>query len=125
MQNSVWYGVNDPAANIWPSCYGIASSLNNAYLSCYRNWTFHDNRFLYMLLDFVCGGELFAYLRAAQRFTNEIAVFYASEIVMALDYLHSLNIIYRDLKPENILLDIHGHIKITDFGFAKRLEDKR
>ena len=78
-----------------------------------------------MLLDFVCGGELFAYLRAAQRFANEIAVFYAAEIVMALDYLHSLNIIYRDLKPENILLDMQGHIKITDFGFSKRLEDKR
>ena len=78
-----------------------------------------------MLLDFVCGGELFAYLRAANRFTNDMAVFYASEIVMALDYLHSLNIIYRDLKPENILLDSHGHIKITDFGFSKRLEDKR
>ena len=93
--------------------------------SCYRNWTFHDNRFLYMLLDFVCGGELFAYLRTAERFANDVSVFYASEIVMALDYLHSLNIIYRDLKPENILLDIHGHIKITDFGFSKRLEDKR
>ena len=78
-----------------------------------------------MLLDFVCGGELFAYLRAAQRFTNEMAVFYGSEIVMALDYLHSLNIIYRDLKPENILLDGDGHIRITDFGFSKRLEDKR
>ena len=78
-----------------------------------------------MLLDFVCGGELFAYLRTAERFANDVSVFYASEIVMALDYLHSLNIIYRDLKPENILLDIHGHIKITDFGFSKRLEDKR
>lgn len=78
-----------------------------------------------MLLDFISGGELFAYLRAAQRFTNDNAMFYAAEIVMALDYLHSLNIIYRDLKPENVLLDIHGHIKITDFGFSKRLEDKR
>ena len=78
-----------------------------------------------MLLDFICGGELFVYLRAANRFTNDVAVFYAAEIVMALDYLHSLNIIYRDLKPENILLDNHGHVKITDFGFAKRLEDKR
>lgn len=97
--------------------------LNVSALS--RNWTFHDIRFLYMLLDFVIGGELFSYLRAAQRFTNDIAVFYSSEIVMALDYLHSLNIIYRDLKPENILIDGDGHIRICDFGFAKRLEDKR
>ena len=78
-----------------------------------------------MLLDFVIGGELFAYLRVAQRFTNDMAVFYSSEIVMALDYLHSLNIIYRDLKPENILIDRDGHIRITDFRFSKRLEDKR
>ena len=78
-----------------------------------------------MLLDFVCGGELFRYLRAARQFTNDMSLFYATEIVMALDYLHTLNIIYRDLKPENILLDMDGHIKITDFGFSKRLADKR
>ena len=78
-----------------------------------------------MLLDFVCGGELFTYMREAQQFTNETSLFYAAEIVMALDYLHSLNIIWRDLKPENIILDMHGHIKIVDFGFSKRLEDKK
>lgn len=78
-----------------------------------------------MLLDFVCGGELFRYLRAARQFTNDMSLFYAAEIVMALDYLHTLNIIYRDLKPENILLDMDGHIRITDFGFSKRLADKR
>ena len=78
-----------------------------------------------MLLDFVCGGDLFRYLKAAQQFTNDTSLFYAAEVVMALDYLHSLNIIYRDLKPENILLDIDGHIKIADFGFSKRLVDKR
>jgi serine/threonine protein kinase len=41
-----------------------------------------------------------------------------------VDYLHNMNVIYRDLKPENILLDLHGHIKITDFGFAKKIEDR-
>jgi len=44
-------------------------------------------------------------------------------VTLALDYLHALNVIYRDLKPENLLLDRHGHIKITDFGFAKEVPD--
>jgi protein kinase X len=68
-----------------------------------------------MLLEYVCGGELFSYLRNAVKFSNETAVFFAAEIVSALEYLHSLSIIYRDLKPENILLDEQGHIKLADF----------
>lgn len=45
-------------------------------------------------------------------------------MILAIEYLHSMNIAYRDLKPENILIDRHGHIKITDFGFAKRVLDR-
>jgi serine/threonine protein kinase len=52
------------------------------------------------------------------------ANFYTREILLALEYLHSLNIIYRDLKPENLLLDADGHMKITDFGFSKKLKDR-
>ena len=77
-----------------------------------------------MLLEYVCGGELFTYLRNAGRFTASTALFYAAEIVLALEYLHSLSLIYRDLKPENLLLDRQGHLKLTDFGFAKKLEDR-
>jgi serine/threonine protein kinase len=76
-----------------------------------------------MLLDYVPGGELFSYLRAAERFSNHMGIFYAAEIVSALEYLHAQNIVYRDLKPENILLEACGHIRITDFGFAKRIPD--
>lgn len=85
--------------------------------------TFQDSRNLYMVMDFVEGGELFSLLRKSQRFPNPVAKFYAAEVTLALDYLHSHNIIYRDLKPENLLLDRHGHLKITDFGFAKEVPD--
>ncbi|KFY20508.1 hypothetical protein V491_03664 [Pseudogymnoascus sp. VKM F-3775] len=57
------------------------------------------------------------------RFPNPVAKFYAAEVTLALEYLHSKDIIYRDLKPENLLLDRHGHLKITDFGFAKKVPD--
>uniref|UniRef100_A0A0G2K247 Protein kinase cAMP-dependent X-linked catalytic subunit n=2 Tax=Rattus TaxID=10114 RepID=A0A0G2K247_RAT len=87
-------------------------------------WTDHDNRFLYMLMEFVPGGELFTYLRNRGRFSSVAAIFYATEIVCAIEYLHSKEIVYRDLKPENILLDREGHIKLTDFGFAKKLVDR-
>jgi protein kinase A len=86
--------------------------------------TFQDWKNLYMVMDFVEGGELFSLLRKSGRFPNPVAKFYAAEVTLALEYLHSKNIIYRDLKPENLLLDRHGHLKITDFGFAKRVPDK-
>ncbi|TVY13690.1 cAMP-dependent protein kinase type 2 [Lachnellula arida] len=85
--------------------------------------TFQDSKNLYMVMDFVEGGELFSLLRKSQRFPNPVAKFYAAEVTLALEYLHSKQIIYRDLKPENLLLDRHGHLKITDFGFAKRVPD--
>jgi len=89
-------------------------------------WSSRDaNKFLYMLFPYVCGGELFSYLRSAGRFSAPASMFYAAEIVSALDYLHSLSIVYRDLKPENLLLDRDGHLKITDFGFAKRITSDR
>ncbi|CAI7672596.1 unnamed protein product [Penicillium pancosmium] len=85
--------------------------------------TWQDSRNLYMVMDFVEGGELFSLLRKSQRFPNPVAKFYAAEVTLALEYLHQHQVIYRDLKPENLLLDRHGHLKITDFGFAKEVPD--
>ncbi|KAF4118662.1 cAMP-dependent protein kinase catalytic subunit PRKX [Onychostoma macrolepis] len=87
-------------------------------------WTHHDDRFLYMLMEYVNGGELFSYLRSRGRFSNSTGMFYSAEIVCAIEYLHSKEIVYRDLKPENILLDSEGHIRLTDFGFAKKLSER-
>ncbi|ORZ24560.1 kinase-like domain-containing protein [Absidia repens] len=86
--------------------------------------TFQDHQCLYMVQEYVLGGELFRHLRKAGRFSNDTTRFYAAEIILAIEYLHSKDIIYRDLKPENLLLDAQGHIKITDFGFAKTVEDR-
>lgn len=88
------------------------------------SWTHHDATCLYMLFEYVSGGELFTYLRNAGRFTSATGAFYAAEIVLALEYLHRMHVVYRDLKPENLLLDREGHLKITDFGFAKKLHDR-
>ena len=87
-------------------------------------WSHKDSHCLYMLFPFIPGGELFSYLRRMKRFSPESACFYASEIVLALEYLHTLSIIYRDLKPENLLLDSEGHLVITDFGFAKKINGR-
>ncbi|KAI9323235.1 kinase-like domain-containing protein [Dichotomocladium elegans] len=85
--------------------------------------TFQDDVNLYMVMDYVPGGELFSVLRRAQRFPDHVAKFYAAEVLLAIEYMHSKDVIYRDLKPENLLLDAQGHIKIIDFGFAKYVPD--
>jgi serine/threonine protein kinase len=86
--------------------------------------TFQDSLNVYMLMSYVPGGELFTHLRRAQRFTPDVTRFYLATIILALKYLHSFNIIYRDLKPENLLLDSRGYLRLTDFGFAKIVDDR-
>ena len=77
-----------------------------------------------MVLEYVVGGEFFTHLRNAQRLDNSNARFYAAQVTLIFEYLHSQDFIYRDLKPENLLLDKTGYMKITDFGFAKRVAFK-
>ncbi|KAF8078132.1 cAMP dependent protein kinase [Lyophyllum atratum] len=86
--------------------------------------TFQDSLNVYMLMSYVPGGELFTHLRRARRFTPDVTRFYLATIILALKYLHSFNIIYRDLKPENLLLDARGYLRLTDFGFAKIVDDR-
>ncbi|EFX66419.1 hypothetical protein DAPPUDRAFT_229422 [Daphnia pulex] len=86
---------------------------------------FKDNSNLYMVLEYVPGGDMFTHLRKLGRFKEPHARFYATQIVLAFEYLHYLGLIYRDLKPENIMIDTAGYAKVTDFGFTKRVSDKR
>jgi len=94
---------------------------------------------VYLILDFLRGGDLFTRLSKEVLFTEDDVMFYLAELILALEHLHSLGIVYRDLKPEkfvpyaptihsllspapldfSILLDGEGHINITDFGLSK------
>jgi serine/threonine protein kinase len=74
---------------------------------------------LYLITDFMSGGELFWHLQKEGRFNEARAKFYIAELILALQHLHEHDIVYRDLKPENILLDANGHIALCDFGLSK------
>ncbi|KAF6115924.1 ribosomal protein S6 kinase A2 [Phyllostomus discolor] len=87
------------------------------------HYAFQTEGKLYLILDFLRGGDLFTRLSKEVMFTEEDVKFYLAELALALDHLHGLGIIYRDLKPENILLDEEGHVKITDFGLSKEAVD--
>lgn len=87
------------------------------------HYAFQTRDKLYMIMDFVNGGELFFHLKKDGRFAENRVKFYAAEIVCAIGHLHSLGVVYRDLKPENILLNAQGHVTITDFGLSKQIND--
>ncbi|XP_065575491.1 ribosomal protein S6 kinase 2 beta-like [Artemia franciscana] len=87
------------------------------------HYAFQTEGKVYLILDFLRGGDLFHRLSREILFTEEDVKFYLAELALALGHLHSLGIIYRDLKPENILLDVHGHISLTDFGLSKEALD--
>ncbi|KAK6638257.1 Ribosomal protein S6 kinase beta-1 [Polyplax serrata] len=82
-------------------------------------YAFQTGGKLYLILEYLSGGELFMHLEREGIFLEESACFYLSEIILALEHLHNQGIIYRDLKPENVLLDAQGHVKLTDFGLCK------
>jgi serine/threonine protein kinase len=99
----------------------ILRDMNSSFIVSFVG-SFQDKHHLNIIMEYVIGGELFTQLSLRKRFNNEAAKFYAAEVVLFFEDIHSKNIVYRDLKPENILIDAMGHIKIVDFGFAKYLK---
>lgn len=83
------------------------------------HFAFETERRLYLVQEFCCGGELFRRMEFERLMLEKDALFYLSEIVIALEYLHSKGIVYRDLKTENVMLDKQGHVKLIDFGLSK------
>lgn len=79
--------------------------------------------YVFFAMRFKQGGELYHHLRKMGRFSEDTARFYACQVLLGLEYLHSKKILYRDMKPENILLDEVGNASLADFGISKELED--
>ncbi len=84
-------------------------------------YAFQTEDKLYMVMDYVRGGELYQHLKKFKFFEPQRVRLFAAEILLALSYLHDMHFVYRDLKPENLLLDEQGHIRLTDFGLAKKM----
>ena len=82
-------------------------------------YSFQDELYLYLVMDFLPGGDLMNLLMKKEILTEDEARFYTAEMILAVDSVHKLNCIHRDLKPDNILIDKNGHIQLSDFGLAK------
>jgi len=99
----------------------ILSNANNSWiveLKC----SFQDPNNLYLVMEYLPGGDLMNLLIKKDILSEEESRFYMGEMILAIETVHKLNYIHRDLKPDNVLLDADGHIKLTDFGLSKHAE---
>ena len=86
--------------------------------------TLKDDRFIYFLMDYIKGKELFDIIRDIGLLNKKQTLFYGASIMLAVRYLHQRKFVFRDIKPENVMVLDNGYIKIIDFGTAKEIEDK-
>lgn len=86
------------------------------------HYSFQDHENLYLVMEFMSGGDLMGMLIAKDIFTEEATKVYAAEMILAIEAVHAAGFIHRDLKPDNFLIDGHGHVKLTDMGLAKKID---
>lgn len=96
----------------------ILQSVDNAFI-VQLLFSWKDNDFIYFFMPFLGGGDLLTFLTIQRKLSENVCRFYAAQILLALEYLHSIDVVHRDIKPENILIDTDGYIKLADFGMAR------
>eukprot|EP00475_Leptophrys_vorax_P035569 TRINITY_DN5870_c0_g2_i1.p1 TRINITY_DN5870_c0_g2~~TRINITY_DN5870_c0_g2_i1.p1 ORF type:complete len:514 (-),score=51.29 TRINITY_DN5870_c0_g2_i1:624-2075(-) len=84
--------------------------------------SFQDDEFLYLVMEYLPGGDMMTLLMRKDTLTEDEARFYVGETVLAIESIHKHNYVHRDIKPDNLLLDRHGHMKLSDFGLCKPLD---
>ena len=94
------------------------SKLNHSFI-VNMHYAFQDRDNLYLVMDLLNGGDLRFHISRYRKFSEEQTRFFLANIIYAIDYIHSNNVIHRDIKPENLVLDEKGYVRITDFGIAK------
>merc|ERR1711974_447446 len=87
-------------------------------------YSFQDDANLYLVMEYVPGGDMMTLLMKRDILTEHETRFYMAELVLAIESIHNLNFIHRDLKPDNLLLDRTGHMKLSDFGLAKEFRSR-
>ncbi|XP_047954887.1 serine/threonine-protein kinase tricornered-like [Salvia hispanica] len=84
--------------------------------------SFQDEEYLYLIMEYLPGGDMMTLLMRKDILTEDEARFYVGETVLAIESIHKHNYVHRDIKPDNLLLDRHGHMKLSDFGLCKPLD---
>ena len=101
----------------------ILSLANNPWIVELKQ-SFQDEKYLYLVMEYLSGGDLMTLLMEKEIFSEEMSRFYIAETILAIESVHNLNYIHRDLKPDNLILGRDGHIKLSDFGLCKHVEIK-
>lgn len=101
----------------------LATADNPWIVQLFHSW--QDSRYLYMVMEFLPGGDLMGLLIKKDILTEAQTRFYMAETALSIRYVHGLGYVHRDLKPDNILIDGNGHIRLTDFGLCKSVDTKK